>query len=738
MGSDSFNTPAIMKNYPTRSGLGLRSCGRALRACRNYIRPALLGALAVSLLGTIATSSKAITYSAPWVNQPSSSLVVPPSGYGTYNQYTYYSNMLAKDVGYSIYLPPSYATQTTRKYPVIFLLHGVYGNETQWMGQLSYFWSAMVGGTLKESVIVLVNGFYDGYYSDTSIASSQGGGARAESELIGNLIPTIETNYRVLHSRGGRALVGFSMGGYGACRLALRHPMMFGTVVSLGGDLFNRNDAAQYWQGGLPSDTTGHAQHSTQTLLDLYYETANSAKYLLYTGTGDTVTGYCYPAAHDWFTFRGVTHTYENISGVTHDYTSYMSARTTQIMSHLNTNLTSYSTSNIPKAVITAPVVGAYALDTDNVTVSVTATAGSGRSIARVEFYLDNKWIANDTTSPYSFTINKLNKNFIGHSIQVWAVDSAGDVGAAACNLRVNAAIPSGNYKIGPKGSTLIWGIASGTTTDNTSVLTFADGTETWKQWQFVSDGGGFYKIKNVSTGKYWTTSGNTVGSYSDGIVQKAAVTGAAYQRFIVENLGEGNIFIRQTVGGYVLSMYGSNTATGSSMVSYSYDSNYPDSGKHKITNMTSSSPQLQIANGTYKLTNKSNGRVLEVGSSSTANGASIDTWDYWGGANQKWTFSDLGESQKGAYKVINMNSSKALCIGWINDGPWENYIYSIQYDYSLSSNMHWNIVPNGDGYYKILNAYSGQALTLNTSNLLTWQYQWENSDAQKWTISTP
>jgi len=78
-------------------------------------------------------------------------------------------------------------------------------------------------------IYVFVDGLGDTFFLDYPDGSVQ-----AESMIVRELIPFIDKNYRTVSARNGRAIDGFSMGGGGSLRLALKYPEMFSSVVSYG------------------------------------------------------------------------------------------------------------------------------------------------------------------------------------------------------------------------------------------------------------------------------------------------------------------------------------------------------------------------------------------------------------------------------------------------------------------------------------------------------------------------
>ncbi|MCF3648424.1 alpha/beta hydrolase [Synoicihabitans lomoniglobus] len=142
------------------------------------------------------------------------------------------SAAMDRDIGFNIYLPPSYASAPHTRYPVVYYFHGATGSETSDIPVTEYVAAQIEKGNIGEVIYVLPNaGHFSGYRDRAT------GNVRVETYLIHEFIPEIDRRYRTIASREGRALMGFSMGGGGATRLGLKYPDMFSAVVSFGGAL---------------------------------------------------------------------------------------------------------------------------------------------------------------------------------------------------------------------------------------------------------------------------------------------------------------------------------------------------------------------------------------------------------------------------------------------------------------------------------------------------------------------
>ena len=133
----------------------------------------------------------------------------------------------------AVYLPPSYATDKSRRYPVIYLLHGYGGRDTTFNGRLATLPDSAdrdfaPGGVAvgKEMIAVMPNAFT---LHKGSMYSSSPTTGDWESYVAGDLVAYIDSHYRTVPNRLARGLGGHSMGGYGALRIGMK-PVQFTRV----------------------------------------------------------------------------------------------------------------------------------------------------------------------------------------------------------------------------------------------------------------------------------------------------------------------------------------------------------------------------------------------------------------------------------------------------------------------------------------------------------------------------
>nr|WP_284041584.1 alpha/beta hydrolase-fold protein [Halomonas olivaria] len=146
---------------------------------------------------------------------------------GEISREQFFSPILGYDYPYTIYLPEGYDDNASTPYPVIYLLHGSFGNERDWAtrGNLPQVADRLISaGHIPPAVFVMPGSrswWVDGYNEP------------ARSAFFNNLLPHIESTYNVGTTRQLRGVAGLSAGGFGALNFALERPDMFAAVAAL-------------------------------------------------------------------------------------------------------------------------------------------------------------------------------------------------------------------------------------------------------------------------------------------------------------------------------------------------------------------------------------------------------------------------------------------------------------------------------------------------------------------------
>jgi S-formylglutathione hydrolase FrmB len=148
------------------------------------------------------------------------------------------SAALGRDLVFSIYLPPGWA-EGGRRYPVAYLLHGVDGNHLEYLhdGRLQAALDGLIASGKAPPMIVVMPDGGNSWYVD----SGDLGGPGNYGTAIGDELPAyVERVFRGIAEPGGRAIGGFSMGGFGALHLAFERPFRYAAAASLSGAFWTR------------------------------------------------------------------------------------------------------------------------------------------------------------------------------------------------------------------------------------------------------------------------------------------------------------------------------------------------------------------------------------------------------------------------------------------------------------------------------------------------------------------
>ena len=154
-----------------------------------------------------------------------------------------------------VHLPPSYASESQRRYPVVYYLHGMWGSERDWAdrARIGAVADSLVAAGMPELIIVLPDGD-NGYYTNWA-TSNDVNECRArppvdepastycvpvpqyEDYIARDLVAWVDSTFRTRVDAAHRGIAGLSMGGYGAITLALRHPAIWSAAASHSGVL---------------------------------------------------------------------------------------------------------------------------------------------------------------------------------------------------------------------------------------------------------------------------------------------------------------------------------------------------------------------------------------------------------------------------------------------------------------------------------------------------------------------
>ena len=255
---------------------------------------------------------------------------------GTTSKQSYFSTIHGQNIGYTVYLPASYVNEPDRRYPFIFMMAG-YGSTEIYSISYSYLVNAMQVLTMPEAVIVSLNGIGNTYWHDGAFSTGTSSTVQGYSTVVNEMLPHLEQTYRLGNDPEERAMVGFSMGGYGAFNIALRSGY-FRTVVSLDGSLRLPGNESAAWLASCYNDPELVAVQNIFSVLGDNLATASQLHALIVRANA---------AVNDQELFSqglqaaGGTSQYIFLPNTPHDYELILAQVSGQVTSFLAANLVS-------------------------------------------------------------------------------------------------------------------------------------------------------------------------------------------------------------------------------------------------------------------------------------------------------------------------------------------------------------------------------------------------------------
>jgi len=137
------------------------------------------------------------------------------------------SDLIGQVLPYNALLPVDYA-KSNKRYPVLFLLHGLFGRYDDWTSRTN-----LAEYAAHYQLIIITPEGHDSWYTDSAGVPAD----KYESYVLRELIPDVDSRFRTIKDRRARGIAGLSMGGYGALKYGLKHPDQFIFAGSLSGAL---------------------------------------------------------------------------------------------------------------------------------------------------------------------------------------------------------------------------------------------------------------------------------------------------------------------------------------------------------------------------------------------------------------------------------------------------------------------------------------------------------------------
>lgn len=175
---------------------------------------------------------------------------------GEVRRHAYHSGIAGDDRDLFVYLPPGYDLAGEQRYPVLYLLHGVTDDATGWtsVGRANIILDNLIArGEAAPMIIVMPLGYG---FADPGRNLKKAFAGPLEQRpimeafariMLEEIVPLVETNYRVAPGRESRAIAGLSMGGSQAVYLGLNHPEQFAWIGSFGGAFMMFGNELDAW-----------------------------------------------------------------------------------------------------------------------------------------------------------------------------------------------------------------------------------------------------------------------------------------------------------------------------------------------------------------------------------------------------------------------------------------------------------------------------------------------------------
>ena len=148
---------------------------------------------------------------------------------------TVHSEILGEDVLVNVYLPVGYDQSASTLYPSVYLLHGLTDTYTAWQerGQMKNVADQLIAAEEAARMIIIMPNAGDPDFHHKWNGYFNMPGRRYEDFFFGELIPTMESRFKIQGDKQHRAIMGLSMGGGGCTVYSQRHPDMFSSCYAM-------------------------------------------------------------------------------------------------------------------------------------------------------------------------------------------------------------------------------------------------------------------------------------------------------------------------------------------------------------------------------------------------------------------------------------------------------------------------------------------------------------------------
>ena len=252
------------------------------------------------------------------VNCPASAMATRQGvAYGRYTHETYYSKTCRMQRGYTVLLPENY--NKNKKYPVLYLLHGVFGDENTFSSDPSskvreIFYNLARDGKARQWIVVMPNMFAATNPAQRPALTPEGLKPydNFKNDLVNDLMPCIESRYSVLKGRDNTAIAGFSLGGRETLYTSISYPNLFSyaAAFSPAPGLVPARDWATNHPGSLRPEQVVYPKAGQPNAMKTV---------MVMCGTADSVVGQFPKSYHELLAKNGVSHIWYEVPGANHD-----------------------------------------------------------------------------------------------------------------------------------------------------------------------------------------------------------------------------------------------------------------------------------------------------------------------------------------------------------------------------------------------------------------------------------
>lgn len=232
--------------------------------------------------------------------------------YSQLNHVTFYSTTCEKEHGMNIQLPASYNTE--KKYPVLYVLHGIFGDEYSMCGDGKSGVPALIDNSIASGeaseMIVVYPFMYASKDQDQCTAIDDKNVEAYDNfinELVNDIMPYMKENHSILEGKENTAVTGFSMGGREALAVGIYRPDLFGYIGAIAP------------APGLVPGKDAHLNHKGQfTEEEITYKGEDPYFTMICAGDKDSVVGQFPVSYHELYTKNGIEHIWWEIPGSDH------------------------------------------------------------------------------------------------------------------------------------------------------------------------------------------------------------------------------------------------------------------------------------------------------------------------------------------------------------------------------------------------------------------------------------